>query len=94
MNTFTQPGAPSLLRLIIELKGSEMPSNGVFLAAVSERDPEQLAAELADLEVAGLIGWSEEGEQWTPTMRGLIFGLSLPAFEPGADLGGARAECA
>ena len=94
MHAFTQPGAPSLLRLIVELKGSEMPSNGVFLTIVSEREPSTIAAELTELESVGLISWSEEGEQWTPTMRGLILGLGLPAFEPGADVDDARAECA
>lgn len=94
MHAFTLPGALPLLRLIVELKGSELPSNDVFLATVGERDGPTLAAELRELESAGLISWSEGGEQWTPTMRGLILGLNLPAYEPGVELEDTRAECA
>ena len=79
----SQPGSLSLLRLIVELKGSEMPTNKVFLVAVGEREPETLAAELVDLERAGLISWAAAAEQWTPTMTGLAIGLALPAYEPG-----------
>jgi len=83
MQTFNEPGSPSLLRLIVELRGSSVPTNDVYLLIVGEREPGALAAELAELDAAGLIAWSEGGAQWTPTMRGLILGLSLPAFEPG-----------
>jgi predicted transcriptional regulator len=83
MQPFTHHGTASLLRLIVELRGSDMPSNDVFLAAISEREPGTLANELAELQRAGLISWSEGGEQWTPTMRGLLIGIGLPAFEPG-----------
>ena len=98
MHAFTSPGALSLLRLIVELKGSEMPSNAVYLLIVSEREPARLAAQLAELDAAGLVAWSEAGDQWTPTMRGLVVGLSQPGFEPGEldeDLDAeAHAECA
>ena len=94
MHVFTQPGAPSLLRLIVELKGSDMPSNDVYLEIVSDRESGQLDAELDELEAMGLIAWSEVGQQWTPTMRGLILGLAQPAFEPGVGLEQACAECA
>jgi hypothetical protein len=60
-----------------------MPSNDVFLEAISELEPEDLAATLTQLEGDGLIAWSEKGEQWTPTMRGLLIGIGLPAYEPG-----------
>jgi predicted transcriptional regulator len=83
MQPFTHHGTASLLRLIVELRGSDMPSNDVFLAVVSEREPDTLTQELAELQRAGLISWSEGGEQWTPTMRGLLIGIGLPAFEPG-----------
>jgi predicted transcriptional regulator len=96
MNESTRPRALSLLRLIVELRGSDLPSNDVFLAEIGERAPEALAAELAELEAEGLITWSEAGEQWTPTMRGLMLGIALPAYEPveEIDLGDAHAECA
>lgn len=80
-----------------------MPSNNVFLVAVSEREPEVLTAQLGELERSGLISWSEGGEQWTPTMRGLLIGIGLPAFEPGESAcpeaapgtqAGTQAECA
>ena len=92
MQTFTEPGSPSLLRLIVELRGSNLPSNDVYLVAIGERDPHALALELAELEAAGLIAWSEGGEQWTPTMRGLLLAMSMPAFEPGD--GTAEDSCA
>jgi hypothetical protein len=60
-----------------------MPSNQLFLEAISELEPEELAATLTQLEGDGLISWSEKGEQWTPTMRGLLIGIGLPAYEPG-----------
>jgi len=96
MQTFTLPGSPSLLRLIVELRGSDMPSNNVFIEIVSEHDPDALCAELDELEADGLINWSEAGEQWTPTMRGLLLAMSMPAFEPGDGLecNQAEAECA
>ena len=40
------------------------------------------AEELEELETQGLISWSEGGEQWTPTMRGLLLGINLPAYQP------------
>jgi hypothetical protein len=83
MNESTRSCAPSLLRLIVELRGSDMPSNQLFLEAISELEPEDLAATLTQLEDDGLISWSEKGEQWTPTMRGLLIGIGLPAYEPG-----------
>ncbi|PRP90976.1 hypothetical protein ENSA5_60510 [Enhygromyxa salina] len=83
MHTFTQPGAPSLLRLIVELRGSDLPSNNVFLGTISERESETMAAELDELAHLGLITWCENAQQWTPTMRGLLVGIGLPAFEPG-----------
>lgn len=85
-----------MLRLIVELKGSEMPSNDVFLLAISEQEPDVLTADLAELERAGLISWAEVAEQWTPTMRGLLVGINLPAFEPAAYLMDAddSAQCA
>lgn len=96
MNALTRPGAPSLLRLIVELRDSDLPSNDVYLEIVSEREAELVAAELVDLEHAGLIAWSERGEQWTPTLQGLLVAMSLPAFEPGlvTDLAKGHAECA
>lgn len=95
MHTFTQPGAPSLLRLIIELRGSDLPSNNVFLGTISEREPETMAHELEELVHVGLITWSEIAEQWTPTMRGLLIGMGLPAFEPGEPSASETcAECA
>lgn len=96
MNESTRARALSLLRLIVELRGSDLPSNDVFLGEIGEREPEVLAAELAELEAEGLIVWSEGGEQWTPTMRGLMIGIALPAFEPEQELylGDSRAECA
>ena len=94
MQTFTEPGSPSLLRLIVELRGSDLPSNTVFLLTVGERDPGALCAELDELELAGLISWSEAAEQWTPTMRGLLLAMSMPAFEPGDGQVCDQAECA
>lgn len=83
MQRFTHHGTASLLRLIVELRGSDMPSNDVFLEIISEREPDTLAQELDELQRGGLISWSEGGEQWTPTMRGLLIGIGLPAFQPG-----------
>jgi hypothetical protein len=96
MNENPRPRALCLLRLIVELKGSEMPSNDVFLTAISEQEPEVIAEDLAALERAGLISWSERGEQWTPTMRGLLLGINLPAYEPNEFLldDETAAECA
>lgn len=94
MQTFTEPGSPSLLRLIVELRGSDMPSNNVFIEIVTEREPGDLCAELEELEEAGLISWSEAAEQWTPTMRGLLLAMSMPAFEPGDGRVCSQAECA
>ncbi|GEM_PF-5817893 len=82
MNGLTCPGAPSLLRLIVELKGSSMPSSPIFLLELGERDPDVLADELEDLTRAGLVGWSDQAQQWTPTMRGLMLGIALPAYDP------------
>ncbi|KIG16238.1 hypothetical protein DB30_04850 [Enhygromyxa salina] len=62
-----------------------------------------MAEQLDELERRGLISWSEGGEQWTPTMRGLLIGIGLPAFEPGevdwsndqiGNQHGDQAECA
>ena len=83
MQTFTEPGSPSLLRLIVELRGSDLPSNNVYLVTIGDRETEALSAELDELETAGLITWAERAEQWTPTMRGLMLAMALPAFEPG-----------
>jgi hypothetical protein len=96
MNESTRARAPSLLRLIVELRGSDMPSNDVFLEVISELEPEDLAATLTHLEDDGLIAWSEKAEQWTPTMRGLLIGIGLPAYQPGECLLDvtATAECA
>lgn len=73
-----------------------MPSNDVFLEVISELEPEDLAATLTQLEDDGLIAWSEKAEQWTPTMRGLLIGIGLPAYSPGECLFDvtATAECA
>ncbi len=94
MQTFTEPGSPSLLRLIVELRGSDMPSNNVFIEIVAEREPETLVVELEELREAGLINWCEAAEQWTPTMRGLLLAMSMPAFEPGDGRAFGQAECA
>jgi hypothetical protein len=95
MNESTRCRAPSLLRLIVELRGSDLPSNNVYLEIITELDSATLAATLAQLEDEGLISWSEGGEQWTPTMRGLLIGIGLPAYEPGECLlDMATAECA
>lgn len=95
MNVSTRLPTPSLLRLIVELRGSDLPSNNVYLEIVSELDSDTLTATLAQLEREGLIAWSERGEQWTPTMRGLLIGISLPAYEPGECLlDASTAECA
>ena len=96
MNESTRLPAPSLLRLIVELRGSDLPSNTVYLEIVSELDPVTLTATLTQLEGEGLIAWSEKGEQWTPTMRGLLIGIGLPAYQPGECLVDTvdTAECA
>ena len=94
MQTFTEPGSPSLLRLIVELRGSDLPSNDVFLLTVGERDPSALRAELTELDAARLISWSDAAQQWTPTMRGLLLAMSMPAFEPGDGQVRDQAECA
>jgi hypothetical protein len=95
MNESTRLPAPSLLRLIVELRGTDLPSNNVYLEIVSELDADTLAATLAQLEREELIAWSERGEQWTPTMRGLLIGIGLPAYEPGDSLlDMSTAECA
>jgi hypothetical protein len=97
MNESTRFPAPSLLRLIVELRGTDLPSNNVYLEIVSELDSDTLSATLAQLEKEGLIAWSERGEQWTPTMRGLLIGIGLPAYEPGEcllDMTSSTAECA
>ncbi|NVB41956.1 hypothetical protein G6O69_29275 [Pseudenhygromyxa sp. WMMC2535] len=95
MNGLAQPHALHLLRLIIELRSADIPSDDFWLGTVGERDPEQLAAELAALEGDQLIAWSERAQQWTPTLRGLAMGLNLPAFEPdAAPFTTAEAECA
>ena len=83
MQTFNEPGSPSLLRLIVELRGSNLPSNDVYLTVIGERDPLALGAELAELEAHELIAWSEGGEHWGPTLRGLMLAMAMPAFEPG-----------
>jgi hypothetical protein len=95
MNESTRLPAPSVLRLIVELRGSDLPSNTVYLEIVSELDAATLTATLAQLEREGLIAWSERGEQWTPTMRGLLIGMALPPYEPGDSLVDmSTAECA
>lgn len=95
MNESTRFPAPSLLRLIVELRGTDLPSNNVYLEIVSELDPATLTATLAQLEREGLIAWSERGEQWTPTMKGLVIGIGLPAYEPGeCVVSTTTAECA
>jgi hypothetical protein len=95
MNESTRFPTPSLLRLIVELRGSDLPSNDVYLGIVTELDSATLAATLAQLEREGLIAWSERGEQWTPTMRGLLIGIGLPPYEPGECLlDTTTAECA
>ena len=86
MNASTRSSSLHLLRLIIELRGSDMPSNNVFLAAISELEDDDLSADLAVLEEGQLIAWSEVAEQWTPTMRGLLIGINLPAYEPALHL--------
>jgi hypothetical protein len=84
-----------LLRLIVELRGSDLPSNDVYLEIVTELDSATLTATLAQLESEGLIAWSERGEQWTPTMRGLLIGIGLPSYAPGECLlDVSTAECA
>lgn len=82
MNELSQPGSLPLLRLIVELKGSDLPANAVFLLELCDSDPDVLADRLTDLQAAGLVSWSEQAQQWTPTMRGLAIGMALPAFDP------------
>ena len=84
MTDLRQPGSLTLLRLILELKGSDLPSNAVFLSAISEREASVLAAELEDLERNGLVQWTAAADQWTPTMAGLALAVALPAFVPDA----------
>ncbi|MCA9697645.1 MAG: hypothetical protein KC431_08980 [Myxococcales bacterium] len=83
MNGFADTQALPLLRLIVELRDADIPSNAVYLAAVSEYDHDAIDACLALLEAEQLICWSARGEQWTPTLRGLAIALNLPSFELG-----------
>lgn len=96
MNASTRLRALSLLRLIVELKGSNMATNDVYLQIVGEREAEELAEELEELEDEGLIVWSETAEQWSPTMRGLLIGMGMSPYEPSQVLldPDSRAECA